>query len=580
MKYKTHFINRVVYLIIFIWSALIFGVTGIKILNQYSFADTLAKNEAVVSVKKDLAYRAWVSSHGGVYVPITQRTPPNPYLSHIKNRDVHTTAGQHLTLMNPAYTLSQMMQNYGELYGTKGHITSRILMNPKNAPDAWEEKVLEIAERTGEASSKKELIDSKEYFRYLKPLVMQESCMKCHAFQGYRVGDIRGGVSVSIPMEIYDNQALKASWIDVMTSFLIYSIGLIAIFYGRKKAQEMLETKIKDYEQHIFSLVNILEQRDSYTAGHTQRVAKYSVLIAKEMGFNKEKIDDLYRACMLHDIGKISTPDSILLKPGKLNALEYEIIKEHVVVSYELLSKVDIYKDIAEIVRHHHERYDGSGYPQGLKGDQIPMLSQIMTVADAFDAMTTNRVYKMRKSVSVALQELQDLASIQFHSEVVKAALVALADIKLEAGISQRPQTKLEKERFAYFYKDLTTGAYNRDYLEFVLSFNDTEKFNVKSAYVVYLHKFSLYNKNNSWIEGDKLLEKFAHALDTLSDDNLVFRVYGDDFVLLNKEYIDLEESREILEKVLKDTNVKFAYKYVDIQGEKIHNIKDLEERL
>jgi len=580
MSNKVHFINKIVYILVFVWSLFIFGVTGVQILNHYSTAEEQAKHEAIISVKKDLAYRTWVASHGGVYVPVTKKTPPNPYLSHIKNRDVNTTSGQHLTLMNPAYTLSQMMKNYSELYGSKGHITSRTLMNPVNASDKWEEAALIYAEKTGKSSYKKEYIEDKEYFRYLKPFVTEKSCLKCHAFQGYKVGDIRGGVSVAIPMDIFNEQAFEASYIDVSINSLVYLLGLLVIFYGRKKAREILESKIKDYEQHIFSLVDILERRDSYTAGHTQRVAKYSVLIAKQMGFNKEKVDDLYRACMLHDIGKISTPDSILLKPGKLNSLEYEIIKEHVVVSYELLAKVDIYKDIAEIVRHHHEHYDGSGYPQGLKGDEIPILSQVMTVADAFDAMTTNRVYKTRKSVKVALEELKALSSLQFHAEVVKAALVALRDVKLDLDVSQRPQTKLEKERFAYFYKDLTTGVYNRDYLEFMLAFNNTEQFNIKYAYAVYLHDFSLYNKNNSWLEGDKLLEKFAKALESLSDEKFVFRIYGDDFIILSENCLDLEMNRDTLDEVLKDTGVSFSYKTFDLEADNINQIQELEKRL
>jgi len=483
MGYKVRFINRVVLIVMLIWSLLMLVAAIISISDNYRYADKLAKNEALVSVKKDLAYRSWVASHGGVYVPITEKTPPNPYLAHIPNRDVTTSANQKLTLMNPAYTLSQMMKDYTQLYGTKGHITSRILMNPKNKPDAWEEKVLEDSEITGKSSSTKAFIDGEEYFRYLRPLVTQQSCLKCHAFQGYKVGDIRGGVSVSIPMKEFYAEAFAHSIRNSIIIFLIYMLGLGVIVYGKRKAKEILETKIKDYEQHIFSLVNIIEKRDSYTAGHTQRVAKYSVMIAKEMGFNKEKVDDLYRACMLHDIGKISTPDSILLKPGKLTALEYDIIKEHVVVSYELLCNVDIYKDIAEIVRHHHEHYDGSGYPQGLKGDEIPILSQIMTVADAFDAMTTNRIYKTRKNVETALVELSALGSKQFHSEVVKAAVVALEDIEIEIDITQRPKSKIEKERFSYFYKDQITGVYNKDYLEFVLAYNNAEEFNIVNLF-------------------------------------------------------------------------------------------------
>jgi len=156
MRYKVKFINRVIYIIVFIWSIIVLGAVLVNVKNNYDYADSLVKTEAIVSVKKDLAYRSWVASHGGVYVPITKSTPPNPYLSHIKNRDVYTTAGQHLTLMNPAYTLSQMMHDYTKLYGIKGHITSRVLMNPKNKPDAWEEKVLEEAEITRKSYSTKE----------------------------------------------------------------------------------------------------------------------------------------------------------------------------------------------------------------------------------------------------------------------------------------------------------------------------------------------------------------------------------------------------------------------------------------
>jgi len=578
MGYKVHFINRVVTIVILLWSSIMLIAGGFLVYKNYSYADTLAKNEAMVSVKKDLAYRSWVASHGGVYVPITKKTPPNPYLAHIENRDINTSANQQLTLMNPAYTLSQMMKDYSELYGTKGHITSRILMNPKNKPDAWEEKTLENAEITGKSSFTMAFIDGEEYFRYLRPLVTQESCLKCHAFQGYKVGDIRGGVSVSIPMKAYYADAYTHSVSNLLVIIFLYLLGLGVILYGKKKAKEMLNNKIKDYEQHIFSLVNIIEKRDSYTAGHTQRVAKYSVLIAKEMGFNEEKLDDMHRACMLHDIGKISTPDSILLKPGKLTALEYEIIKEHVVVSYELLNEVDIYKNIAEIIRHHHEHYDGSGYPQGLKGDQIPMLSQIMTVADAFDAITTNRIYKKRKSVEVAIAELQALGGKQFNREIVKAASIALCDLEVELSITQRPQSKIEKERFSYFYRDQVTGIYNKEYLEFILAYNNSDEFDIHCINAIYLHNFNQYNKKNSWAEGDKLLAKVAQKLQSVNPDDFVFRVYGDDFVILNKEHYDFSKDIGIVESVLEGTGVKVSYEHYDVHLNDIKTINDLEK--
>ena len=580
MKYKLHFIKMVVYGMIFIWSIIMLGVACLFVYENYEYADTLAKNEALISVKKDLAYRSWVASHGGVYVPITEKTPPNPYLSHVKDRDVNTTSNMQLTLMNGAYTLSQMMEDYRGLYGTKGHITSLILTNPVNKPDSWEEKVLQEVAITKKDISKKAIINGEEYFRYLKPLVTQQSCLKCHGHQGYKVGDIRGGVSVSIPLKGYYEQAYSQTIVNISVIFMIYILGLSVIIYGRKKAHEILDNKIKDYEQHIFSLVNIIEERDSYTAGHTQRVAQYSVLIAEEMGFNDEKIDDMHRACMLHDIGKISTPDSILLKPGKLTPLEYDIIKEHVVVSYELLCEVDIYKDIADIIRHHHEHYDGSGYPQGLKGDEIPLMSQIMTVADSFDAMTTNRIYKSRKSVPLAIEELKALAGKQFHGEVVRAASIALEDMEVETTITQRPKSKIEKERFSYFYKDQVTGAYNKDYLEFVLAYNHADEFNANYLSCIYLHNFSHYNKENSWEEGDKFLKNIASQLNAVCNEDFVFRIYGDHFIILKENACVIEDYISAISMVLEGTGVTSSHKSFGITEEKIVDISVLESLL
>ena len=577
MFYKVKFINYVAVVLLFLWSIIIFSAGAFNVKGNYKYAYSLVENEAKVSVKKDFAYRMWGSSHGGVYVPITKHTPANPYLAFLKNRDVTTNAGEHLTLMNPAYMLSQMMHDYSKFYGTKGHITSLVLMNPKNKPDKWETEILEKADRTGKTYWATKKIGDKEYFRYLKPLVTQKSCLKCHASQGYKVGDIRGGVSVSIPMKPYYDEAWKHSMKSIGTLFFIYLIGLALLFYIRKRAKEFLESKIKDYEQNIYALVHMIEKRDSYTAGHSKRVAKYSVLIAKEMGYKEETLDVLYRASMLHDIGKISTPDSILLKPGQLTPLEFDIIKEHVVVSYELLNEVDIYKEIAEIVRHHHEHYDGSGYPQGLKGDAIPLLSHVMTVADSFDAMTTNRIYKPRKSVSDALHEIAIFAGKQFHPEVAKVALIAFKDLKVDLNISQQPQTKIEKERFAYFYKDQVADVYNKDYLEFVLAYNHTDEFNMHCFNLVFLCNFTQYNKKYGWDAGDKLLNKFAHHLLSVCDNSLIFRIFGDDFAILNSEHFEISEHLDVLNSIFEGSSVSIDTIHFDMRKDEVKTIADIE---
>ena len=141
----------------------------------------------------------------------------------------------------------------------------------------------------------------------------------------------------------------------------------IASFRHRAEIDRLhLERTVNDQET-IFTFVHMIEQRDTYTAGHTERVAAYCQLIAKEMGVVGHDIFKLYRAAIFHDIGKIATPDAVLLKPGNLSALDYELIKLHATAGYEMLSKIDSYKELAEIILHHHERHDGQGYPSGLQ---------------------------------------------------------------------------------------------------------------------------------------------------------------------------------------------------------------------
>ena len=580
MEKQIKFLKIMLFVIISIWSVVItiFVITTIK--DTYKFADELALNEAMVSAKKDLAYRRWGASHGGVYVPITKKTPPNPYLSHIRDRDVNTTSGLHLTLMNPAYMLRQMMDDYSNLYGIKGHITSKKLLNPKNKPDIWEEKALDIIEKTRKPYYEKTIINHKVYMRYFNPLVAQKSCLKCHGIQGYKVGDIRGAVSISVPIEKYYNEAMSNTKEIILEFFIIWFVGLGIIIFGYKKLKIYLKEKIKNYEQNIFSLVDLIEQRDSYTAGHTKRVAKYAVKIAKEMNLDKEQVEKLYIASMLHDIGKISTPDSILLKPGKLTELEYKLIQQHVIVGYEILKNIDIFKDIALIVKFHHERYDGTGYPDGLKKDEIPLLSHIMAVADSFDAMTTDRIYKGRKDVKTTLEELEQLSGKSYHPDVIKAAIKALKNITVDNSATQLPQTDVEKARFAYFYKDNLTELYNKDYLHFILSNNKREEFHYKHIYAIYLHHFTKYNQEYGWSSGDKLLNKIGNILNESGVDSLAFRVYGDDFIILSKNVFDIEKTMNKINELLKDLYIEISYKYIYDEKLNIKNIHDLDKSL
>ncbi|QOY54976.1 response regulator [Candidatus Sulfurimonas marisnigri] len=355
----------------------------------------------------------------------------------------------------------------------------------------------------------------------------------------------------------------------------------------KEHLKEMVEQKTSElnatikfqhhnYEKTLLSMVEMIEERDTYTAGHSKRVAEYCQKIAKQMGYDDADCTKIYQAGILHDIGKVATPDSVLLNPKQLNGIEYKLIQEHVEVSYKLLSHIPMFTYLADIVKSHHERYDGHGYPHGLSKNAIPALSRIMIVADAFDAMTTNRIYKARKSVTEALIELTQLSCKQFHPEVVESALIALKDINIDANINQLPKTKLEKERFSYFYKDTLSDVYNQNYLDISLMKNKINK-EFKHLYIFNLENFSQYNKKYSWKDGDILLRDFANCLDRHFLHSDVFRIFGDDFVVMSTKEEDIAELLPLLDEIIKDSEVEYTLKGVDLTKTSINNISQIE---
>ncbi len=380
-----------------------------------------------------------------------------------------------------------------------------------------------------------------DYIHYKDINNKQVTAKECRVHKTMQSGDIYKNEDETLIKK--DGSFLSVSIVTTPLFIDNGIVGSVTVFRDKtanKKIEKLEYDKIKNQEQIILSMIDMIEARDSYTAGHTRRVAQYCVLIAKEMGYSLEEIELLKNAAWLHDIGKISTPDSVLLKPGKLDNMEYQLIQEHLNAGYEMLCHIEQYKVISEVMREHHEKYDGSGYPQGLKGDEIQPLSRIMMVADAFDAMTTNRVYKPRKSVSVALEELQSLSGIHFHPDVVNAALIALRNISIDSEISQLPKTIMEERRFAYFYKDRLTNLFVIEYLELILRYY----FSSKSAYLydVKLHNFTQYNKEFGWAKGDAFLVEFASFLENLYENSVAFRIEGDDFMILSETKITLLE--------------------------------------
>ena len=160
----------------------------------------LAYLQAESAFKKDLVDRQWAAKHGGVYVPITEQTQPNLYLSHLEERDIETPSGRKLTLMNPAYMTRQINEIGAASYDLRGHITSLNPIRPENAPDTWETQALQAFDQGAMEVTSIEIIDEKKYMRLMRPLITEQSCLRCHQEQGYQLGELHGGLSVSVPI--------------------------------------------------------------------------------------------------------------------------------------------------------------------------------------------------------------------------------------------------------------------------------------------------------------------------------------------------------------------------------------------
>jgi putative nucleotidyltransferase with HDIG domain len=200
----------------------------------------------------------------------------------------------------------------------------------------------------------------------------------------------------------------------------------------------LYESVMQNLHSTLRALVGTIEAKDAYTEQHSKRVTALSVAIAEEMGVSEEEIEALKFAGCLHDIGKIGIRDHILLKPDKLDIDEYSMVKAHPVIGQNIVRHLGLLPLEQSIIRHHHEAWDGSGYPDGLKGQEIPLLSRILAVADAYDAMTSTRPYRRAKTRLEALDELRRCAGSQFDPDIVEACLRVL-----EKEILAGPHTEL-----------------------------------------------------------------------------------------------------------------------------------------
>ncbi len=332
-----------------------------------------------------------------------------------RNADVEKLAEQLLKLamelIEEADTGSISIDDKGtwKFLATVGH--NKDLLNNMNLPAKYFIKMDKVTLIDNIVSENKTNMPKELFEQFEKATVQISKCL----IAPIKIGDgIYGNISVDMARNSDKN-------FSKMSFRIIDAIAAIGSSFLTMNNYAKLQGELQ--KDVILTLIRLMEIFDPYTEGHSEYVAEHSSDLAQLLGFSKDKVKLLYWSGLLHDIGKVGIPRNVLNKPGRLTDEEYDLIKQHPVFGYELLTASKKLKDLAIIVRHHHERYDGKGYPDGLKGEDIPFESRIITVVDSWHAMRSDRVYRKGLSFKIAREEIVKGLGTQFDPEIGKAFL-------------------------------------------------------------------------------------------------------------------------------------------------------------
>ncbi len=323
-------------------------------------------------------------------------------------------------------------------------------------------------------------------------------------------------------------------------------------------------------EKFTESFVLMMEARDTYTKGHSQRVAFYAKRIAEALGLNSDEQSMMYAAGLVHDIGKIGIPDAVLLKPGKLTKEECNIMKYHPEFSYQIIKDINRFKRIADSVRYHHERCDGSGYPEGLKSNDIPLGAKILAIADVFDAITTDRPYRKAMELEKAIDTMLSLKN-EFDKEVLNGAIDILKESYLFEDMNEPYRNfmpeYIDNIRMEIFTKDFMTGLLRRK--TFIEKVERAIKANKRfTVFYVDIKNLSRINYQYSMDVGDKVILATAEVLRKTKYKRFLARTQPDVFYFLyfGKSQPEIFAA-ELKEKLQNRVIEKLSKEEMDIYG-------------
>lgn len=326
--------------------------------------------------------------------------------------------------------------------------------------------------------------------------------------------------------------------------------------------------------QTITTIANTIDAKDSYTKGHSKRVSEYSAAIAAELGMSDKEVHDIRSIALLHDIGKIGVPDSVLNKPGRLTTEEFALMKQHTVRGAEILKDIVMIPGISVGAKYHHERYDGSGYPEGIAGEDIPLVARIISVADSFDAMSSNRIYRKHLTDDKIISELESCAGTQFDPKIAHVFVEVLRAGKMEqyrnevdgedenVRILSRVMEKQEEKYRESNRTDELTGLFNRSSGEKMMR-EAAEKGN-GCLILIDLDNFKHFNALYGFVTGDLLIRSVAESIENIDADKIASRFGGDEFAIFISGISSEKKVSGIVESLIKEIKQKVSAYFTD----------------
>ena len=338
--------------------------------------------------------------------------------------------------------------------------------------------------------------------------------------------------------------------------------------------EKKVEEKTAQIEQISFATIatiaSMIEAKDSYTKGHSVRVSEYSARLAKKIGWSDQEVQNLKYIALLHDIGKIGIPDSVLNKPGKLSEIEFDIIKSHTTIGADILKDIETIPGVFVGAKYHHERYDGKGYPNNLVGEEIPEIARIICIADAFDAMNSKRVYRDNLSIEKICEQLEKNKGIQFDPYLAEQFLELIRTNQLivedDTKSSEEEKTiteestnllnqivkNIEEETKKNEKNDFLTGLLNKKSGELEIA----EAIKKGEGCLAFIDLDNLKKTNDilGHLAGDYAIKYVGEIIRKHSENNIACRLGGDEF-LLYMVNVDENMARKQIEQLIVDFN-------------------------